>query len=111
MFHSFRVIGVTSDAERGVLGPRLDECGFMVLDLRGLAFTGLGFVFGATAFAGAGLAGSPLFVLGLEGVGFVTGSRRTRTVRIGAVWTGDFRGFSVLTFVGRMMASWLCVFL
>lgn len=105
MFHSFRVIGVTSDAESGVLGPRLDECGFMVLDFRGLAFTGLGFVFGAIAFVGAGFAGRPLFVLGLEGVDFATGSLRTRTVRIGAVWTGDFRGLSVLTFVGRIMAS------
>jgi altronate dehydratase len=77
----------------------------MVLDFRGLALTGLGLVFCATPFAADGFAGSALFVLGLEGIVFTTGCRRARTVRIGTVWTGDFREFSVLAFDGRMMAS------
>lgn len=107
-------MGVTSDAERGVLGPRLIEAGFMVLDFRGL-LTGLGFAFGATAFGVDGFDGSALLALGLDGVVFVTGWCRTRTVRIGAVWTGDFREGSAgalgVALGGMMMASWLCMFL
>lgn len=83
-------MGVTSDAERGVLGPRLTEAGFMVLDFRGL-LTGLGFVFGGTAFWVDGFDGSPLLEHALDGVVLVTGWCRTRTSRIGAVWTADFR--------------------